>query len=177
MSDEPDGLAAMTDMRHAPILRLDVSVRAQRLEVVGEKVVIRQFPISTAANGHGCVKGSYCTPLGMHRIMLKIGHGCQTGTVFVCRRPTGEVFSETLREQFPGRDWILSRILWLCGMEPGLNRGGELDSARRLIYIHGTADEHAIGRPTSKGCIRMRNDHVIELFELVPRGLPVRILL
>lgn len=136
---------------------------------------LRRYPVSTAANGTGCVDGSYCTPTGKHRVRLKIGEGCPVGAVFRRRRPTGEVFSSELAASFPGRDWMLSRILWLDGLQPGFNRGGRLDTLRRFVYIHGTADEHLIGQAASHGCIRMRNMDIIELFDLVPPGTLVHI--
>lgn len=172
-----DRLLAMTATEDAVPLRVEVKVKTQQLEVIGRDGVLARYAVSTAAKGAGCVRGSYCTPLGLHRIKLKIGLGCPVGAVFFRRRATGEVFGESLRAQCPDRDWILSRILWLDGMEPGRNRGGEVDTLRRFIYIHGTADEEDIGKPRSKGCIRMRNVDVIELFDLVPHGLPVRITL
>ena len=131
---------------------------------------LRRYAVSTSARGTGCVAGSYCTPLGKHRIRLKIGERCPVGAVFLGRRPTGEVFTPALAASCPERDWILSRILWLDGLQPGINRGGRLDTLRRFVYLHGTADEHLIGQPASHGCIRMRNTEIVELFDLVPTG-------
>ncbi|HVE52099.1 MAG TPA: L,D-transpeptidase [Ramlibacter sp.] len=155
--------------------RIDVDVAAQRLRLALPDGAVRQYAVSTAANGTGCTEGSYCTPTGAHRVRLKIGEGCAPGTVFRARRPTGEVFGPALSAQFPGRDWILTRILWLEGLERGHNRGGAVDTLRRFVYIHGTADEDRMGEPVSHGCIRMRNADVMELFDLVPPGAPVRI--
>ena len=115
------------------------------------------------------------TPRGRHRIRACIGQGQSPGAVFVGRRATGEIYSEELARQYPGRDWILSRILWLCGEQPGYNRHGRVDSMRRYIYIHGTPDSEPVGVPRSHGCVRMRNAHVIELFELVGPGCRVDI--
>lgn len=119
--------------------------------------------------------GSGCTPLGRHVIQAKIGNGCPAGAVFVGRRPTGEVYTPDLAKQFPHRDWILSRILWLKGCEPGRNRYGRVDTMRRHIYIHGCPDSEPMGTPLSHGCIRMRNADVIELFDLAAAGTTVLI--
>ena len=91
------------------------------------------------------------------------------------RRPTGETYSPELSNQYPNRDWILTRILWLCGEEKGLNRGGNVDTMRRYIYIHGAPDSHAMGVPSSHGCIKMRNKDVVDLFNRVTVGVPVHI--
>ncbi len=157
------------------IMRLEISLADQALDWVGAGGERIRYPVSTAAKGPGCVAGSFCTPIGLHRIRLKIGEGCPPGSVFVSRRPTGEVYSEELGRAWPDRDWILSRILWLDGLVPGLNRGGNVDSLRRFIYIHGTSDEALIGTPASHGCIRMRNTDVIELFDRVEIGVLVDI--
>lgn len=134
------------------------------------------FTISTASKGAGQQAGSYQTPLGRHVIRAKIGQGEPCGAVFVGRRPTGEIYSPELSTQYPQRDWILSRILWLSGLEKGLNRLGEVDTMRRYIYIHGTPDSEPMGIPASHGCIRMRNADVIELFDRVSAGTPVEII-
>lgn len=152
-----------------------VSVADQELCLPLSGGTVRRYPVSTAANGTGCIEGSHCTPTGYHRVRLKIGERCPIGTVFRGRRPTGEVFTPALADSFPGRDWILSRILWLEGLQPGFNRGGRVDTLRRFVYIHGTADEHLIGQPASHGCIRMRNIDVVELFDLVPQGTVLHI--
>ncbi|HFD80325.1 MAG TPA: L,D-transpeptidase, partial [Gammaproteobacteria bacterium] len=136
---------------------------------------VREYPVSTARKGPGERHHSEQTPRGWHRIRARIGGGCPSGTVFVGRRPTGEVYTPELAARHPQRDWILSRILWLCGNEAGRNRGGEVDSMRRFIYIHGCPDSEPMGEPRSHGCVRMRNRDIIELFELVPAGLPVLI--
>ena len=131
--------------------------------------------VSTATKGIGQVRDSEQTPLGRHVIRAKIGEGCPPDTVFVGRRPTGEKFSEELRNQNPDRDWILTRILWLSGLEPGRNRLGNVDTMQRYIYIHGAPDADAMGEPGSHGCIRMRNSDIVKLFELVPVGTRVNI--
>src|SRR5690606_7361302 len=131
--------------------------------------------VSTAANGAGEREGSGCTPRGRHVVRARIGAGAPPGAVFRGRRPTGEVWSPELAAQHPERDWILSRILWLSGCEPGFNRLGEVDTMRRYIYIHGTPNDQPMGVPLSHGCVRMRNADVIELFERVPVGTEVLI--
>lgn len=129
--------------------------------------VIVQYPISSAKNGLGEKNGSGKTPRGKHIICEKIGEDMPIFTVFRARKPTGEIFSTALARQFPDRDWILSRILWLSGMEMGFNCGAEVDTRSRYIYIHGTSDEKNIGKPVSHGCIRMRSCDVMDLFDRV----------
>lgn len=171
--------AAVTHTRHAspvrPELRLEVSLRDQRLGLwrAGER--LGDYPVSTALQGHGERFGSGCTPRGRHCIRARIGAGLPAGAVLVGRRPTGEIWSPALAARYPARDWILSRILWLSGLEPGVNRLGDVDTMRRFIYIHGTPDTEPMGVPRSHGCVRMRNADVIELFERVPVGTLVRI--
>lgn len=133
------------------------------------------FPVSTASQGAGEQADSFKTPRGCHYIRACIGDGMPSGSVFVGRRPTGEIYSDALAAGHPERDWILSRILWLCGREPGRNRLGRVDSMRRYIYIHGTPDSEPMGVPASHGCIRMRNQDVISLFAMVAPGTPVDI--
>jgi lipoprotein-anchoring transpeptidase ErfK/SrfK len=128
----------------------------------------RRYAISTARNGVGENNGSFCTPRGRHLVRARIGAGQPLGAVFVRRRPTGEVWSPGLHAKYPGRDWMLTRILWLSGREVGRNRLGDVDTMRRMIYIHGAPDSAQMGTPGSHGCIRMRNADVAELFELVP---------
>jgi len=135
----------------------------------------RRYPVSTAKNGLGETNGSFCTPRGRHIVRAKIGAGQPLGAVFVRRRPTGEIWSPELHAKYPGRDWMLTRILWLSGCEVGRNRLGEVDTMRRMIYIHGAPDSAEMGKPGSHGCIRMRNQDVAELFNLVPPYTPVEI--
>lgn len=156
-------------------LWIDVSLAEQRLTLHDGAAQLAIWPVSTAANGPGEREGSGCTPRGRHVVRARIGAGLPTGAVLVGRRPTGEVWSEALAAAAPTRDWILSRILWLSGCEPGFNRLGEVDSMRRYIYIHGTPDTEPMGVPRSHGCVRMRSDAVIALFDMVPAGTPVRI--
>ena len=138
--------------------------------------LLKRYRISSAKNGVGEQNGSYCTPRGRHIIRAKIGAGQPVNTVFVERRPTGEVYSAELARGMPNRDWILTRILWLSGCEPGRNRLGRVDTMRRAIYIHGSPDTAEMGKPGSHGCIRMRNQDIVELFDLVPIRTPVEIL-
>ena len=157
-------------------MRVRVDIGEQVLLLFGEDgACIRRYPVSTAANGAGEKAGSFRTPRGRHRIRARIGAGAPSGAVFRGRRPTGEVWSADFAAAHPGKDWVLTRILWLCGEEPGRNRGGRVDSMRRYIYIHGTGDDQPMGVPRSHGCVRMRNRDIIELFDLVPAGTPVRI--
>ena len=151
-------------------LYLDVSLQRQRLSVMEDGHCLREYPVSTALKGAGEREGSYCTPRGKHAIRLKIGTNMPINTVFVGRRPSGEIYTDELGEREPGRDWILTRILWLSGQEKGFNRGGERDSLRRFIYIHGTNEEHLIGQAASHGCVRMKNQDILELFDLVEQG-------
>ena len=115
------------------------------------------------------------TPRGKHIIRAKIGKDKPIGSVFVNRRVTGETYNEGLRLTYPNRDWILTRILWLSGIEEGKNKGGDVDTHDRYIYIHGSPDDIEMGKAGSKGCIRMRNSDVIELFDLVEVGTTVTI--
>lgn len=157
-------------------MQLDVSLGRQRMRVVdGRGDTLKTYTVSTARNGAGEGNGSECTPRGGHRIRAKIGADCPVNTVFKGRRPTGEIYSPDLRRRFPDRDWILTRILWLSGTEPGFNRLGDVDTMRRYIYIHGAPDDDPVGIPGSHGCIKMRNADVVELFDLVPVGAPVAI--
>ncbi len=146
-----------------------ISLAEQSLTLFDENgQVVRRYPVSTAAKGAGEAFGSNCTPRGRHIVRAKIGAGQPENTVFVARRPTGEIYSAELDAAFPGRDWILTRILWLSGCEPQRNRLGRVDTMRRYIYIHGTPDSSQMGVPGSHGCVRMRNADIIDLFERVP---------
>jgi lipoprotein-anchoring transpeptidase ErfK/SrfK len=155
--------------------RLLIDLTSQTLNLLEGGRVLRCYAVSSGRNGPGEQRDSGCTPRGLHRVRIRIGDGCPAGTVFAGRRPTGEVYGPELAERFPERDWILTRILWLTGMEPGRNRGGCVDTLRRYIYIHGCPDTEPIGEPCSHGCIRMRNADLVELFELVPAGTLVEI--
>ncbi len=153
-----------------------INIAKQRLYLRdAAEATLRSYSVSTAKNGVGERNGSFCTPRGRHIIRAKIGGGVPVNTVFVGRRPTGERYTPQLGAQFPGRDWILTRILWLSGCERGFNRLGEVDTMRRYIYIHGSPDSVAMGMPGSIGCIRMRNSDIVELFDLVEAGTAVEI--
>ncbi len=156
-------------------IHIEVSITTQRMTVYLGDMTPVIFRVSTARNGPGERMSSYCTPRGAHVIAEKIGAGAAPGTVFVSRKPSGEIFTPELRAAEPDRDWILTRILWLAGTEPGCNQGGEVDSHDRYIYIHGSPAEVTMGKPGSAGCIRMTNDDVIWLFDHVEVGTPVLI--
>ncbi|MCC2638649.1 MAG: L,D-transpeptidase [Moraxellaceae bacterium] len=154
---------------------LHISIADQSLRLLEDGHTLAAWAVSTALKGPGEQSGSEQTPRGAHIIRARIGAGAPAGAVFRGRRPTGETWSPALQAQFPDRDWILTRILWLSGTEPGRNRLGQCDSMRRYIYIHGTPDTEPMGEPRSHGCIRMRNADIIELFERVPAYAPVLI--
>jgi L,D-transpeptidase YbiS len=153
--------------------RIEIGIAEQTLWLLRGEELLAQYSVSTAANGAGEIKDSECTPRGHHVIHEKIGAASPLNTVFVSREPTGEIYTPALRARFPGRDWILTRILWLCGTEAGRNLGGKVDSLSRYIYIHGAPEEVPMGRPSSRGCIRMRNLDVVDLFDRVAVGTPV----
>jgi L,D-transpeptidase YbiS len=157
-------------------MKIEIDVPSQTLTLRGASgEVLKRYPVSTSRNGVGEQKGSFRTPRGRHLVRAKIGAGQPENTVFVRRRPTGELWTAELGARHPGRDWMLTRILWLSGCEPGVNRLGEVDTMRRYIYIHGAPDSAQMGKPGSIGCIRMRNRDVVELFDLVPPYTPVEI--
>ncbi|MGH8615159.1 MAG: L,D-transpeptidase family protein [Gammaproteobacteria bacterium] len=156
-------------MEHA-LRRIEISIAEQKLSLLEGDEVLAQYSVSTAANGPGEIQDSECTPRGHHVIHKKIGAACPFNTVFVSRQPTGEIYTPALCAQFPERDWIVTRILWLCGTEPGRNLGGNVDSMSRYIYIHGAPEDVPMGRPGSRGCIRLRNHDVVELFDRVAVG-------
>jgi len=157
-------------------MKIRVSISQQQLSLYSPNGdLVSRWSVSTALNGAGEQNGSGCTPRGRHQIRALIGHREPIGAVFVGRRPTGEVYDIELAQRFPKRDWILTRILWLSGLESGRNRGGNVDTMRRYIYIHGTPDSEPMGIPLSHGCIRMRNSDLIELFDQVTAGSIVTI--
>jgi lipoprotein-anchoring transpeptidase ErfK/SrfK len=156
--------------------RIKINITSQELDLYDDSgSLLKHYRISSAKNGVGEQNGSYCTPRGRHIVRARIGAGQPVNTVFVERRPTGEVYSAELAQGLPRRDWILTRILWLSGCERGYNRLGKVDTMRRAIYIHGSPDTAEMGKPGSHGCIRMRNEDIVELFELVPVRTPVEI--
>ncbi len=157
-------------------MHLRISLPQQSLELHDERgTLLGRYPVSTARKGAGECRGSFQTPRGRHIVRAKIGAGAAVNTVFVARRPTGELWTPQLAEQFPERDWMLTRILWLSGKEPGRNRLGDVDTMRRYIYLHGSPDSVAMGAPGSIGCVRMRNRDIVELFDRVPVYAPVDI--
>ena len=170
--------ASKNDIKDAA-LRLIVNIEKQTLSVYQHDKEIGHYDISTAKNGIGSQQDSGCTPLGAHIIAEKIGGSQPINAVFVGRVPTGEIYSSALGAQYPERDWILSRILWLAGLEDGVNKGsneqGGCDTYQRYIYIHGTPDDEPMDMPLSHGCVRMCNQDIIELFEQVIEGTPVTI--
>ena len=152
-------------------MRIEISISNQILTLFDNFGGVKaKYPVSTAGNGVGCEKDSGCTPLGAHIVRAKIGAGCEPNTVFVGRRSTGEICTPELMAQYPNRDWILTRILWLSGTEIGKNRLGNVDTMQRYIYIHGTPDSTDLSVIGSHGCIRMRNADMIALFDLVEVG-------
>ncbi len=156
-----------------PHFFLHISTQNQQLEIVINSKITKSYRISTAKNGTGENKGSECTPCGWHSIRAKIGNQQPLHGVFVGRRPTGEIYSAELAANHPNRDWILTRILWLDGLEAGKNRYGNVHTSARYIYIHGCPDELIIGQPASHGCIRMKNADVLDLFNRIPVGINV----
>ena len=157
-----------------PDIHLVIDIAQQTLILYQHNKKMAQYTVSTAKNGIGSRQDSGRTPLGKHLIAKKIGASEPINTVFIGRVPTGEIYDAELGKQHPDRDWILSRILWLSGMEEGVNKGsnsqGGCDTYQRYIYIHGTPDSEPMGVPLSHGCIRMRNEDIIELFDQVEAG-------
>jgi lipoprotein-anchoring transpeptidase ErfK/SrfK len=156
-------------------MRIEIDIARQLLSLTDKGKPVRQYSVSTSKNGPGEQHGSFCTPRGRHIVRAKIGAGLPLGSVFARRRPTGEVWTPELHAAHPGRDWMLTRILWLSGCEVGKNRLGDVDTMRRYIYIHGSPDTAQMGTPGSIGCVRMRNADIAELFDLVPPYTPVEI--
>ncbi len=159
----------------APTHYLHVSIPDQRLSMIENGKIVKTYPVSTAKNGPGERMGSGCTPRGWHVIRAKIGTDEPENSVFIGRRPTGEKYNAELAAQYPERDWILTRILWLGGLEPGFNRYHEVDTAWRYIYIHGSPDHGVSGDPQSHGCVRMKSPDLLELFDNVKTGMRVLI--
>lgn len=156
---------------------IEVHVPTQTLRLQDDRgQLLLETKIATARKGVGEINGSEQTPRGWHKVRAKIGAGQPANTIFVARRPTGELYSPEMRARYPGRDWILARIMWLSGLEPGKNRLGNVDTMRRFVYIHGCPDEDPMGVPSSHGCIKMRNSELIEFFERVPVGTRVNII-
>lgn len=156
-------------------MHIEISAKLQQLKLIDDMKTLKSYLISTAKNGLGEKLNSEKTPRGEHEVIEKIGTGELENTVFLGRKPTGEIYSQKLSDQHPGRDWILTRIMWLSGLEIGKNLGGDVDTKSRYIYIHGCPDKLITGVADSHGCIRMRNSDIVELFELVPVGTKVLI--
>jgi len=160
------------------MFRIEVSLSLQICRVLldnEESTCLFEAPVSTAKNGPGELKGSECTPRGRHEIRACIGAGLPDNSIFVARRPTGQIYTEALSAELPSRDWILTRILWLSGLEVGRNRLANVDTMQRYIYIHGCPDSFPMGKPLSHGCIRMHNRDLLLLFDLVKVGTQVTI--
>jgi lipoprotein-anchoring transpeptidase ErfK/SrfK len=155
---------------------MQVHVPTQKLFLYENNKLTHEYLIATAKNGVGELNGSQKTPQGWHIVRAKIGARQPINTVFVERRPTGEIYTPELKKLHPNRDWILTRILWLSGLEPGKNRLGNVDTMRRYIYIHGVPDENKMGVPASRGCINMSNQDMIELFDRIPIGTKISII-
>jgi len=157
--------------------RIEINLAEQTLKLLDEAGgLVHGYSVSTSRNGPGEMKDSFCTPRGRHIIRAKIGAGVAENTIFIGRRPSGGIYTPALGERHPGRDWILTRILWLSGCEPGFNRLSDADTMQRYIYIHGSPDSAQMGKPGSIGCIRMHNRDIVELFDQVAPGTPVDIL-
>ncbi len=154
-------------------IRLHIDITEQLLCVRSESTNNISYPISSAANGVGEINGSGCTPRGKHIIRAKIGAGQPINSIFIGRRPTGEIYHPKMCHLYPHRDWILTRILWLSGCQAGFNRLGNVDTMRRYIYIHGTPKDVKLGKPGSAGCIRMRNQDLLALYDRVEAGTNV----
>ncbi|KTD50991.1 L,D-transpeptidase [Legionella quateirensis] len=142
---------------------LFISIAQQEMKGFENESLAFTYQVSTGKKGAGEIKNSECTPRGWHRVYSIIGLEHQINSVLVAREWTGEIYSEQLAEQFPDRDWILTRIIQLEGLEPGKNKGGNVDTLERFIYIHGTPDSTKLGTPGSHGCIRLNNRSVIDL--------------
>lgn len=155
---------------------LHVSVAEQSLTLYdGRGLPQKRYTVSTAKNGVGERVNSYQTPRGWHRVCERIGDDVAPDTIIYRRKVTPWKYTPQLAAEYPDKDWILTRILWLCGMEPGKNQGGDVDSYDRAIYIHGAGQHVPFGTPTSRGCVRMRNEDVIELYNLTANGIDVLI--
>lgn len=177
--ERPQRVTIMSD-KQKPAAELLINIAEQTLILYQKNIEVCRYDISTAKNGIGSQQDSGCTPLGSHIIAQKIGENQPINSVFIGRMPTGEIYSAALGNEYPKRDWILSRILWLSGLEEGHNKGsntlGDCDTYQRYIYIHGTADSQPMGTPRSHGCVRMRNQDIIKLFTQVAEGTPVVII-
>lgn len=159
-------------------IQIHIDTQTQTLHLMRDDQMVRSFLVSTAKNGTGQAEGSGCTPLGKHQISEKFGDGLPNNAVFVARRFTGELYDDKLGSEYPERDWILGRILWLDGCEEGVNKGYDandicIDTKSRYVYIHGTPDTEPMGVPMSHGCVRMRNEELVWLYDQVAVGCEV----
>lgn len=152
---------------------ININIKTQQLQCIRDNKIIFHTPVSTAKNGVGERLNSGCTPRGQFVIYKKIGQNYPDNTVFVGRKPTGEIYTPTLGASAPTRDWILTRILWLTGLEQGKNLGGECDTLQRYIYLHGCPDSCVMGIPASHGCIRLSNKAITTVFNLAEEGTKV----
>lgn len=142
---------------------ISISIVNQEMSCFEQDRCINIYPVSTGKNGVGELKNSECTPRGWHKVHAVIGNEQQVNSIFVGRQWTGEIYSDEFALSNPNRDWILTRIIQLDGLEPGRNQGGDVDTLQRYIYIHGTPDSTTLGKPGSRGCVRMKNSAIIEL--------------
>ncbi len=156
-------------------MHININITTQQLQCIDNNKIIFHTPVSTAKNGVGEQLNSGCTPRGQFAIYKKIGQDCADNTVFIGRKPTGEIYTSNLGENAPARDWILTRILWLTGLEQGKNLGGKCDTLQRYIYLHGCPDSCVMGVPASHGCIRLSNKAITTVFNLVKEGTKVMI--
>ncbi len=154
-------------------MHIEISISDQKLWLKEEEKILAEYLVSTAKNGSGEIMHSECTPRGVHEVVELFGADQARNTVFVGREKTGEIYTPSLKQKHPDRDWILTRIIRLAGCEPGKNQGEELDTYNRYIYIHGSPDDVEMGKPGSHGCVRMKNEEVIELFDQITIGTKV----
>ena len=152
-----------------------VDISEQRLYLYNNDNLVQSFPVSTSKYGEGQIENSFKTPLGLHEIKEKIGAKAPINTIFTARENTNKIAEIQINPNDTEYDFVTSRILWLDGLENGINRGVGVDSYSRYIYIHGTHEEGLIGQKASHGCIRMFNNDVIELFDMVSEGTKVQI--
>lgn len=167
--------AAQQQLKQDGQLYAVVAIEAQRLYLMQDGRLLKAYPVSTSAFGPGEQEGSNQTPLGLHKVKQKFGDGEPQGMVFKARKPTGRIAEIISEPKDVPEDDVTTRILWLDGMEPGVNQGGKVDSYKRYIYIHGTPEEGLIGRPASHGCVRMLNADVVDVFNKLPEGTLVYI--
>ena len=155
---------------------LYVGIRRQKMYHIKNNKIFSTYPVSTSSKGAGNNVGSFKTPTGLHFIAEKIGDNAPVATLFINKKNTGKVVPINITEVSSYKDEITSRVLSLKGLQQGINKGKKYDTFARGIYIHGTSDEASIGKPSSHGCIRMKNDDIIELFDLLSVGIKVVLL-